>query len=605
MAAAFRPLFDRWSRRVRAQLALRHVIGGAAVGLLVGAGASAALWQTRHGALRPAGVAVGLLGAAAGLGLARRRRWADADVALYLDARLDADEAIATAHELTRHDGGTSEVPPSLPDGTHDPARAVVVSRAASALGRATPGAVRPPVLRPWHAALPVGAAAIGWISIAPLPPLPPGAPAAPGTGTVQLARVDGLEKVIKLAQASARDEAQRERLKKLAEEAKKLRDKLKDGIEKRQAQDEIARLKDGILAERLSLGDGQQRQGMESALGKLGEDPALKNAQKALGDRDLVRLDEEMERLANKLESADRRRAQQTLEDAAEAARRSGAPDVARALEEEKRRLAELGKKADRLRALAKELGDALDDEGREALQDFDRKGGGKEAQKLAEELDEALGKLTPEQRKKLAENLKKKMTEAPGQQGDPEEGLSPGDLKDLADQLDTPEGQQQLEDALKKMAEDPAEGSEEGERQKRLDDAEEGAGEAEQQLGGVPMPMPGGGGQPSPGQRSGPPGGTPLAGHTEGEGPGSHHGRTGVVEGGEMRARAAGRLGKGRPMPGVVMGRSPGRAGDTANTVGQGGLGSAAADEVGGVERSDVPEEYREQVGRYFQPK
>jgi hypothetical protein len=419
----------------------------------------------------------------------------------------------------------------------------------------------------------------------------------------VQLAKVDGLEKVIKLAQAGARDEAQRERLKKLAEEAKKLRDKLKDGIEKRQAQDEIARLKDGIVAERLSLGEGQQRQGMESALGKLGEDPALKNAQRALGDRDLVRLDEEMERLANKLESADRRRAQQALEDAAEAARKNGAPDVARALEEEKKRLAELGKKADRLRALAEELGDALDEEGRKALQDFDQKGGGKEAAKLAEKLDEALGKLTPEQRKKLAENLKKKMKEGAGQGSD--EGPSPRDLKDLADQLETPEGQQQLEDALKKMAEGSAEGSEEGERQKGLDDAEEGAGEAEQQLGGVPLPMPGGGGQPGPGHESGPPGGTPLAGHTEGEGPGSHHGRTGVVEGGEMRARAAGRLGKGRPMPGVVMGRSAGRAGDTANAVGQGGLGSAAAGEVGGVERSDVPEEYREQVGRYFQPK
>jgi hypothetical protein len=56
---------------------------------------------------------------------------------------------------------------------------------------------------------------------------------------------------------------------------------------------------------------------------------------------------------------------------------------------------------------------------------------------------------------------------------------------------------------------------------------------------------------------------------------------------------------------MPGVVMGRSAGRPGETANVVGQGALGRAAAGEIGGVERSDVPEEYRDQVGRYFQPR
>jgi len=56
---------------------------------------------------------------------------------------------------------------------------------------------------------------------------------------------------------------------------------------------------------------------------------------------------------------------------------------------------------------------------------------------------------------------------------------------------------------------------------------------------------------------------------------------------------------------MPGMVMGRTAGRPGETANTQGSGALGTVAPDEVGGVERSDVPEEYREQVGRYFQPK
>ena len=50
--------------------------------------------------------------------------------------------------------------------------------------------------------------------------------------------------------------------------------------------------------------------------------------------------------------------------------------------------------------------------------------------------------------------------------------------------------------------------------------------------------------------------------------------------------------------------MGRTPGRAGETANKAGTGQLGVVGPSEVGAVERSEVPEEYREQVGRYFQP-
>lgn len=596
---AFRPLFDRWARRVRARLALRHVLTGAAAGLVVGAAASAALWQTRHGTLRPLGAAAGLLGAAAGVAVAKRKRFSDGDIALYLDARLDADETISTAVELDRK-----------PDGGDDSARAVVVSQAVGVLTKATPKQVRAPLYRPWHAALPIAAAAIGWISVAPLPPAPGAGKTPPGADKVQLAKVEGLEKIIKLAEMNARDDAQRERLKKLAEEAKKLREKLKDGAEKREALADLAKIKDGIQAEKLSLGDGEQRQGMESALGKLGENPDLKDAKKALGDRDLVTLDDEMERLANKLEKGDRDRALKTLEEAAEAAKKNGAPGVAKALEEQKKRLAEQGAKNDKLRELAKELGDALGDEGKEALRELGKSGDPKAEQKLAKKLDEALGKLTPEQRKKLAENLKKKMKEAP----DGDFGPSPSkkQLKDLADQLDTPEGQKQLEDELRKMAEDAPEGSEEGNRQKGLGDAEDGAGEAEKQMGGgMPMPIPvegpgmGKAGK-GPSGKGKDPKGSAESGHSSSGGDGGDHkGITGVIEGGGVKARANAKLNKAQSMPGTVLGRTTGKAGETANVAGAGALGNAAPSEIGGIERSDVPEEYREQVGRYFQPK
>ena len=106
-------------------------------------------------------------------------------------------------------------------------------------------------------------------------------------------------------------------------------------------------------------------------------------------------------------------------------------------------------------------------------------------------------------------------------------------------------------------------------------------------------------------PGSGGGKDQGQPFAGHSEGGGPGDHKGQTGVVDGPGVKSRATGPINKGKPMPGLVMGRTTGRAGETANIQGTGALGQAAAGELGAIERSDVPEEYREQVGRYFQPK
>jgi hypothetical protein len=585
---------------VRARLALGHVLTGAAVGLLLGAGATAAAWKTRNGPLRPGGAVGGVLGAAVGFAVARRRRWSDPHVALYLDARLGAHETIATAIELDR-DGAS---------GDDDSARAVVISQASAALGQATSKQVRAPMLRVWHVAVPIAAAAIGFLSWIPLPAAPEVAKAPPGVDKVQLAQVAGLEKVIKLSELDARDEAQKERLRKLAEEAKRIREKLRTGAEKREAQADIAKLRDAITSERLSLGDGEQRAGMEAALGKMAANPDLKDAEKALGDRDLVKFDEEMEKLANKLESKDREQAKKTLEEAAEAAKKSGSPDLAKELAQQKKLMDERAKKGEKLRELAKELGSGLGEEGKGALEDFDKKGDGKSQQKLADKLDDALKKMTPEQRKQLAENLKKKMASAPEQEGTGK-GPSKKELKDLADQLDSPEGQKQLEDELKKMAEAPEAGSDEAERQKALDGAQEGAGEAEGDVGGTPMPMPiagagGKDGKGGPGKdgKDGK-GGPGNEGHSDGGGPGDHKGQTGVIEGGDLRAHANAKINKGKPMPGMVMGRSSGRAGDTANIAGEGGIGNAGPGEIGGIERSDVPEEYREQVGRYFQPK
>src|SRR5262249_29948367 len=160
---------------------------------------------------------------------------------------------------------------------------------------------------------------------------------------------------------------------------------------------------------------------------------------------------------------------------------------------------------------------------------------------------------------------------------------GESPGapskkELRDLANDLDTPEGEQRLEDMLKKLAEAPDPEGEESERQKALDDAEDGAGQAEKQLGGgLPVPIEAGGqGKPGPkGKGTGSPGkdnGQAQSGHSEGGGPGDHKGETATLDVPGVRARASGKLNAGKPMPGVVSGRSAGRAGETANVQGTG---------------------------------
>ncbi len=622
----FREAFTRWAGRVRRRLALGVILTGAAAGMVIGAGAAAGAWKIRLGPARPWTAAGGLLGAAAGAVIARRRRLNDTQVALYLDAKLGANETVVTAVELgkpapiSKKNKGADEASKATErdsDPEENPGYFVVLGQAMEALEKATPKQVRARVLRPWHAGVPVAAGVIAYLSWIPLPPAPAGPPLPPGAEQVKLAEVAGLEKVIALAELNARDEAQRERLKKLAEEARKLQQKLKEGVEKREAQADLAKIKDGLTAERLSLGEGQERQGLESALGKMAENPDLKDAAKALGDRDLTDFDDAMQKLANKLEKQDRDRAKKTLEEAAEAAKKAGAPNVAKALEDQKNRLGKQGADSDALKELAKELGDSLPDDAKEALKDMQKSGSDKSQQKLAEKLNEALKKLSPDERKRLAEKMKQQAGKmSPDEMGD---GPSKEDLEEMAKKLGSEEGMKELEDQLKEMAKEPPSG--EGEREKELGEAEKGLGEAEKQLG-VPVPMEvggpgnkgngkgGKGDKPGTGDGNGNGGGDDNAknatpGHSDGGGPGKHDGQTGVVDGPGMKARADAKVNKGRPMPGITLGRTQGKAGEIANVKGTGALGDAASSEIGGVDRSVVPEEYREQLGRYFQPK
>lgn len=600
-AGRFHALFDRWAKRVRWRMTARHALTGAGAGLLAGTLASLVAWRTHHGELRPWMAAAGGVGLAAGAWLGSRRRFSDLDVALYLDGRLETEEAITTAVQLQREgraDGESYEL---------------VLQQATEALEKADPKRVRPPIFVGDHMLIPIAIGAIVLVARMPMPQLPVVA-APPGADKVQLAQVDGLERIAALGALSTPDEAQRQRLQKLAEDAKKLREKLREGMERREALAEIAKLKDDIAAERMSLGDGERRAGLEAAQGQLANEALTREAAKALGDRDLTKFDEEMQKLANSEEKRDRDRAKQKLEEAADAAKKNGAPDVARALEEEKKLFEQRKERADALRDLAEGFGKDLPQELKEDLEELNEGGTDKDARKLAKEMGDALEKLTPEERKRLGERLRQQAEKG---------NLAPGDkqrMKDLADKLSSPEGQKQLEEELRRMANEPLD-SEEAERQRALDGAQRGAGEAEKELGVMPVPTPGagqaGGDKGTAGDEKGGAGkagkGEPGAKNGGDPGPGSHHdkgtadhkgGSTAEIDSKGFSARAGGKINKGAPMPGAAAGRTAGKAGETANTRGTGALGDVGPSEVGGVDRSDVPEEYREQVGRYFSP-
>lgn len=620
-ARSFEALFVPRARDVRLRLAARHALSGAVAGLVVGVVVAIAAWRGGATTLRASAPATALVGVGAGILFARARRWSDTEVALYLDDVTGSAEAITTAVELRKPTDG-------VPD--REDLRRTVDAKAALALEGEPPlGPLRlrgPAVWRRVHG---LGALALlAWsvVVLQPMPPPPVVAPGAPGAGTITRADVVGLERALALRHLTARDDAQHQRLEALAKDAERLRDDLRRGLPQREAQDRIARLKEAITEERLSLGGGERRAGLESATSRLGRDAATRGAAKALGDLDLQRFDEEMERIANQREAEDRASARHTLEDAAAAARRERAEDVARALDEERQSLDARARRAELLRELAEAMassGTASEEVGKLA-EDLDARASDAAARKLADAMGRALEKLTPEERERLA----RKLAEQRQRRGSAGAG---GDLKEMADALKSPEGQKKLEERLRDMAREDMAGGE-SKRSQGLEDAEEGLDEAEGQLvpgGAVPLPSQGGpshgsgsqgngaqangqqgsgqqgsGQQGNSSQANGAQGDTAGSGPSRGGGPGDHQGTTAPVQGDTLTSRARPKALGARGMPGSVTTFVPGRAGGSTVVPSTGDLATARGRELSGVEHSDVPEEYREQVRQYFQP-
>ncbi|HYP88072.1 MAG TPA: hypothetical protein VEQ59_07955, partial [Polyangiaceae bacterium] len=372
--------FSRAARGVRRRLWLRRVLSGAAFGLCAGALGAGALWWFRQGELRPFSGALGLLGAVGGSVVSARKRWSDQEVALYLDEKLGSHQQIVTAVGLR---GAEGEAARHLQEG------------AARAL-RDSAGQLRGP--RVWDVAqlaAPLSAAAIVWLSLSPLPKAPLVA-RPPGVEKIQLGRVQGLERIEALRSQKGRNPEDERRLRALAEDAKKLRAQLAQGMEKRDALSRIAKLRDSIAELRSELGKSQNRQGLEAAIGALNEDPELRKAARALGDGDITEFDREMQRLANQAEQKSRESAKLALEQAERAAREKGAQSLADALKEERGALEQRAADAEALRDLAKALEGELDPQAREDLEEFGRSGDPEAAKRLADAMGKALSKLS-----------------------------------------------------------------------------------------------------------------------------------------------------------------------------------------------------------------
>jgi hypothetical protein len=564
----FRDVFASSARRVRGALAFRFLLGGAlagAVAAVAGAVALVAFGKPAWWAL--AGV---LAGAGSGAVVAQRRRWSDADVALFFDARLASDEVVTSALL-----------------GNGDAAfRDRVESVAAGALGDAPRAALTPRVFSRLHAVFPL---ALALVAAAPrlVPPrvVRPVAARAPDGVKVKL---DELRRVEELKTLGARSDAARTRREALASEAHALAERAAKGMDRRDAQDALGKLRDAVNAERAEklTSTGARR----AAAGALAKRSDMAGAAAALRRADMVAFDAEMDRLARTLETEARRAALAALDDAREAALAHGDDELANTLDEQRRLLRKRAADSEALNKLAGLLGDAVPKDVRQRLARLDRPSP-EATEALAEALAEALDGLTPEERERLSRAL---ASQAAGMQD--ENTLAKADLDELARALKSKDAREALKRAMKELADGEESGA--SARERALDAAEVAVAAAEARVSGHGAPGDGSGDGNGSENGSGANGGT-----SHGGGEGQHGGNTPAVAGSSFTSRAAGAPLGGVPM-GVVPGLSPATPVAAVPRPRAEALDAVRAREVGGVERSNVPREYREQVGRYFAP-
>lgn len=588
-ASDFDAAFRRRAAVVRRRLGLRASFTGVALGLALSIPCVAAAWYVRADAARaPLAVAGVVVGGAAALAVQRRRRLSDVEVALFLDGRLATDEVISTAVAIDEA----------------APAAGLVRDRATVALQNATERQARPRVLLRHHLLAPVALAGAVAVTLVPSRPAPAAVEAPPGTDVVTLEKTPELDRVIEsLENAKARNEEERTRFDALAERARKLRDRAKAGAPRRELQSEMAELGDALAEESARDRSGDRRAGLEAALAAL-DTPELRKAKQALASGDSRAFDAETAAAATRADDAKRAAAKDALDKAAQAARAEGAEDLAHALEEQKKRFEEAEKRARGLRALSDAMKSQMPDSAKLDETRMNEHGNPEAERRLAEALEKALANMTEEERRALAEHLKQQAANG-SRDGKPLSEEDARRLAELASKLETAEGLKELADQLKDAAKEQPP-SADAQREEQLAAARAALAAAKGALGiGADEP-----GTASTGAIAKPSGGSDPAG---GPGSGDREGPSNKSTSAPPTPTVAASIASARVRPSndpngssqlIGVGRVPAAAGETARTQGVGALGSAAAGEIEGVSRSDVPAEYRDQVGRYFRP-
>jgi hypothetical protein len=602
--ARFRLSFNRRARGIRTRLVARILLWSLTVGAALATVTALLLWQLGAASWRPVAWVTLAIALSAGAFASQRRRWSDRAVALYLDARLASRELIATALDLAAQQPDERATRQAV---RAPVARAFVLEQAATALD-AERARLAPRAFCRWHLAAPLAAAATVFIGTLEPPTRAHAAPPPVGVAKVTSKDVPGLREMEALASVAAGDPAQARRLRDISRRARELREKLVHGMERREALNALGKLRDDVAAERLSLNGRSERPGLEAAILELRKHPHLSAAARALGNGDLTAFDDAMRELANREEGESRKAAREALEEAAKSARERGHERLGRLFDEQRKRLGPDGASARSLRELAEalqqELGnEELGEDVLDALKGVEATGSEEARRRLAEALGKALGHLSEEERARLAQRLARRLAERGPRAVEP---LTAERLEALARLLDDPEKLKELEEWLRELAR--ARGDEIMERERSLDDAERGAADAQRQLSGVvPVPDPSG-----PSASSGAPGpsrdgtGSPANGpsSTRERKPGAHDGETNAVDAPELRAKATTAIDPSLPLRVAAEGRAAPLVGQTANQGGTAELGRVGPVEVGAVERSEVPGEYREHVGRYFSP-
>lgn len=542
--------------------ALRRAVERSATPGVIGAGVSAvaAAMLARYAPQVPrAWALVALCPWALVAVLARRALRRPLSLAHEVDRGLDADAAVLTAAELCLDGRDVSA-----------PVRARITRDADARLAGK----------RAWHAVAPPSRRARAMIALsvalavasqrAPIPAAAPRRAVAsrparrdPAAAREAHALADALREV------ATRDPDRADALRRLAGDADALARTLDVGAPPDaalEALDALTQQADPMLA---WAADEAHRRAAEAALAEL-DDPSLRDA---LARGDLARLDEAVRALADSREASARQAAEASLRRAAQAARQQGRGDLADALDDEADLLHRRGASSELARAVAQSLAGTP---GAQRVADHLARN---EDRALSQALDAAMREvdrgLTPDERRRLAQALARMASQAdPGSRAE----------LDRAARAATPEemraAMQQMVDALRRGALDHT-------RAGRT-----GAGDARGQLARLRLAMqPGGapGAGPSSGQRD--PGHVDTVGHTQAI---ARQGFVAPVQAAQDPARP------GVPVSSERFDTTGARASEPSEVR----LREAAPAALQGIERTAVPEPYRDQLREYFAP-